>query len=117
MHHAAAQIGQNMIIYGGIDNRNTTSEDLYLFDIKKRHWSLPDVIICQDPGPRSHATLTPVFHETLKTLYNFSIMTIPSLKQELNIPNSGFYLFGGLNSYGKATNNLFGLYFKEEKAM
>ncbi|CAG9311020.1 unnamed protein product [Blepharisma stoltei] len=112
-NHSCTILGKCMLVYGGVDQYSHPLADLYLFDIKNKEWSLPDVKVHGDPGPRSHCTFTAVFNETLKSNFDILLFNVPKLKQELNILNSGFYLFGGLDMDGHAINALHGLYVRE----
>ena len=116
-YHAAAQLGKNMLIYGGLDYTSELKQDLYVLDIKERRWSIPEATYLSNPGPRSHCTLTPVFHQTLKLIYNYSFDKIPRLKDQYSLPNSGFYLFGGLNSEKSPCNSLHALFIRSGKLL
>mmetsp|Transcript_3909 Transcript_3909/g.3699 ORF Transcript_3909/g.3699 Transcript_3909/m.3699 type:complete len:107 (-) Transcript_3909:464-784(-) len=102
-----------MLVYGGVDQLSHALPDLYIYDVKDKEWSLPEVKVYGDPGPRSHATFTAVFNEALKANFDFILMSLSKMKQELHILNSGFYLFGGLDGTGTPTNALHGLYVRD----
>lgn len=114
-YHAAAQLGRCMLIYGGIDYKSNSKDDLFIFDLKEKNWKMPEVTIISDPGPRSHSTLTPVFHQSLKNLYDYSLEKIPRLKEEFLLTNSAFYLFGGLKEARLPCNDLHALYMRGGK--
>lgn len=112
-NHASALLGRCMLVYGGVDQYSHALPELYIFNIKTKEWTLPDLKFHDEPGPRSHATLTAVFNETLKINFDFLLMSLPKMKQEFNILNCGFYLFGGLDGDGEACNSLHGLYIRD----
>lgn len=111
-YHAAAQLGKTMIVYGGIDYNSKVRDDLYIYDIKEQKWNAPELNVLSDPGCRSHCSLTPVFHQSLKALYNFSIYKIPKLREEFTLKNSAFYLFGGLTADARPCNLIHALYIR-----
>lgn len=114
-YHAAAQLGKNMLVFGGIDYLSELKFDLFLLNIKEKTWSIPEVYNASLPGGRSHCTLTPVFHQKLKSLYNYSIEKIPRLKDEFSLQNSAFYLFGGMTANKTPCNNLHALFIRSGK--
>ena len=116
-YHAAAQLGRSMVLFGGVDYRSIIQDDLYVLDVKEKTWKVPDLCSTVKPGRRSHCTLTPVFPQTLKALYNFTIEKVPRVKDEYSLPNSAFYLFGGIDESKAPCNSLHALVVKNGKMM
>lgn len=114
-HHAYGSIGRFMVIYGGLNQLGHTLGDLYILDMKLKKWMLPDVIIQNDPGQRSHASLTGIFDEKVQTNFNEALFKTAASKGKMEFLNSGFYLFGGRDSEGNILNTLHGLYMREGK--
>ncbi|OMJ87642.1 hypothetical protein SteCoe_10567 [Stentor coeruleus] len=113
-HHAAAQIGRFMVIYGGMNQHGHILCDLYIYDIKIKKWVLPEITIEKDPGPRSHASLTGIFEQAQRENYADNIFDLNMAKSnKIEFLNSGFYLFGGLVAEAQAVNTLFGLYIRD----
>ncbi|OMJ71840.1 hypothetical protein SteCoe_29850 [Stentor coeruleus] len=112
-HHAAAQVGRFMVIYGGMNQHGHILCDLYIYDIKIKKWVLPEITIEKDPGPRSHASLIGIFEQSQRENYADSIFDLNTVKSKIEFLNSGFYLFGGLVAEGQAVNTLFGLYIRD----
>lgn len=70
-----------------------------------------------DPlGPRSHLSLTPVFHKNMASESSYSLDALSAVKHANSMKNSGVYLFGGLDESGTARNDLFVLYFQKAEA-
>ena len=114
-HHAASQLGKFMIVYGGMNQHGHILSDLYILDMKFKRWMLPDVVIDQDPGPRTHSTLTGIFDQYQKENYIDNIFKLSKSKTAIEYLNCGFYLFGGMIADGVLTNDLHGLYIRDGK--
>jgi N-acetylneuraminic acid mutarotase len=114
-YHAACLLGRDMLVYGGIDGRNQITDELFILDIAEKVWTKAEVSRVNDPGPRSHCTFTPVFHQSLKTIYDFHIDKIPVLKEKYSLINSGFYLFGGLKNNSQPSDELHTLHIRSGK--
>ena len=114
-NHAFSQLGQNMLVYGGEDFQGITRSELFVLDMKTLNWTEGDYAVSSTSVPRSHATLTAVFHKCIKKNENFSILKFPSFKGKFFIKNSGFYLFGGLNARKQPCNDLNGLFIRNDK--
>jgi N-acetylneuraminic acid mutarotase len=114
-NHACAQFGRSMIIYGGEDIQGSAKADLFVFDMKSCKWTEADVMVNTSPGPRSHSTLTSVFHSEVKRNERVSVLSFPSINKQNFIKNSGFYLFAGLDEQKQPTNELNGLFIRNNK--
>jgi Galactose oxidase, central domain len=114
-HHAASYIGKFMLIYGGMTQQGQILSDLFLFDMKLKKWTFPEVSIEKDPGPRSHATMTCIFEQIIKENYVDSLFKHSKSKASIEYLNGGFYLFGGQIADGVLSNSLHGLYIREGK--
>lgn len=114
-HHAVGNIGRFMVIYGGMNQHGHTLGDLYILDMKLKRWMLPDLLVQNDPGARSHSTLTGIFDEKVQTNFNEPLFKTAASKGKMEFLNSGFYLFGGRNSEGQILNTLHGLYMRDGK--
>lgn len=96
----AATVGRSIVIYGGITQKHTSLEDLYVFDMKHRFWSK---MACNGVGPGkiSNASFTAVFS---KREENFK-------KNVFEIQNEsefdGFYVFGGRRDDGSYNNEMY----------
>jgi N-acetylneuraminic acid mutarotase len=103
--HMASVLGYSMVIFGGLDSFSKRLRSTYVYDLKEQMWSkVPTSCI---PGGRSNASFTPVFHSSLHSRSDFSVMSPPRLKAEFVLPGSGFYLFGGLNADDVPTNDMY----------
>lgn len=114
-HHSASHIGRFMVVYGGLNQHGHTLNDLCILDMKLKKWMLPEIIVQNDPGPRSHSTLTGIFDQSIRDNYHETMFKIVGNKGKVEFINSGFYLFGGKNSDGLVFNTLHGLYMREGK--
>jgi hypothetical protein len=114
-HHAASHVGRFMVIYGGLNQQGHTLNDLCILDMKMKKWMLPEVIVQNDPGPRSHSSLTGIFDQAVRENYSEAMFKIVGSKGKVEFINSGFYLFGGRNAEGVVLNSLHGLYMREGK--
>ena len=114
-HHAAAQLGKFMLVYGGMNQQGHILSNLYILDMKAKKWIFPEVSIEKDPGPRSHSTLTPVFDHSQKENYIDNIFKLTKNKAPIEFLNCGFYLFGGMISDAVLSNELHGLYIRDGK--
>lgn len=105
-YHAAAQLGKHMIVYGGDLGSSQKTNELILFDLQEHCWNHYDFI---SPEKVSHATLTPVVHQYVKSNHNFSIFHLCETKCFYSIQNSGLYLFGGIDNNKRPNNTLYRL--------
>ena len=103
-YHCAAALGTTMVLFGGIDMRSKVLHSLVTFDMDTQTWQ--KLRMDKHPGPVSNSSLTAVFHSTLLDRWDFSLFSMPKLKIEQVMANSGFYLFGGLNKGARPTNLL-----------
>ncbi|CAG9330106.1 unnamed protein product [Blepharisma stoltei] len=102
-NHAASKVGRFMVVYGGMNQRGHTTNCLYIYDSKAKEWSIPEINVFDDPGFRSHATLTGIFSNEQLLDYRSNLFEIQA-KNPFQISNVGFYLFGGLNFEYKPCN-------------
>mmetsp|Transcript_7608 Transcript_7608/g.14298 ORF Transcript_7608/g.14298 Transcript_7608/m.14298 type:complete len:620 (+) Transcript_7608:6168-8027(+) len=109
--HMASVLGRSLIIFGGLDEMSKRLRSTYVYDLKEQNWvKLPKL---QIPGGRSNGTLSAVFHSSLLSRSDFSVMAPPKLKAEFVLPGGGFYLFGGLNDEDQPSNELHVLEIRE----
>jgi N-acetylneuraminic acid mutarotase len=102
--HMAASLGRSMVIFGGLDSQSKRLRSTYIYDLKEQSWlKVPTMLL---PGGRSNGTLTGVFHSSLLSRSDFSVLSPPRLKSDFVLPGSGFYLFGGLTDEDIPTNEL-----------
>ena len=103
-YHCNCALGATMIVYGGIDTHSKVLASLYALDMETLRWT--KLKIAGGPGARSNATLTSVFHPSLLARSDFTVFNMPKLRMDQILTNSGFYLFGGLDSKAQPMNDL-----------
>jgi hypothetical protein len=116
-YHCAAVLGSSMVVYGGVDTHSKVLKGLSILEIESLTWRRPSMISEDTPGPRSNCTLTPVFHSNLLTRSDFSMFAIPKQRMDQIQPNSGLYLFGGLDKESRPCGDLWVLTVHDQSLM
>ena len=106
-YHCNCSLGASLLVYGGIDTHSKVLSSLYVLDMEILRWT--KIKINGGPGPRSNATFTSVFHTSLMVRSDFTVFTMPKLRMDQILTNSGFYLFGGLDGKAQPMNDLWQL--------
>ena len=109
-HHCALLLGKDMLVFGGMNNSGEKVSSLVAFDLAESMWRCVPAD-GDDPGPRSHFTMTAAFHPNLLKDSSSSLTSAYQSKWFRLFKNSGVYLFGGQNARGEATNDIFALCF------
>ena len=97
-NHTAELVGNQMFIFGGINNSNEILNDAYLLNLNPLKWTIC-TINKYTPGPKvfGHSSSIVIPREILKN-HKFSIYSYPNLEPgKINnlIKEKGIYIFGG----------------------
>ena len=94
--HAMASLGASMLIFGGVNSLARVLKSFRVLDLDTYRWKKPIIETKPTPGRRCFATLTPAFHQSLFSMWDFTVFNIPQLRMDQAVSWAGFYLFGGL---------------------
>ena len=97
-NHSAELLGNQIFIFGGINNANEILNDCYLLNLNPIKW-MTCIISKFTPGPKvyGHSSCVAIPREMLKN-HKFSIYSYPELapgKVNNLIKEKGIYIFGG----------------------
>ena len=105
-NHIGCSIGNQMFIYGGIDEDNRYLNDYYILNYHPLKWSVPIINRTVDIPCLAYHSCCLVIQKEVRDHPKFSIYEIPlcHIKND-NIKEKGLYIFGGLLSKNNALNS------------
>jgi N-acetylneuraminic acid mutarotase len=101
-YHSASMVGNQMLVFGGLSERNKVLGDLAVLDIRKLKWK--NLQVLEGPTPLAfHSAVTVVPKEYLSSP-DFDIFNMPEVKLKdnggMNVKQPGVYIFGGKDEAG-----------------
>lgn len=114
-NHSAVVLGRDMFIYGGISDSGRTLGDLHVLDLEESTWREVGLLNSASPGPRSHFTLTSVFHPNILKNSQISIQALSKHTNLSSVQNSGIYMIGGLDELKVPLSSVFILSFSKSQ--
>ena len=99
---AACSIGKFLVIHGGVDQLDTVSNTVQVFDFRSMRWS--KVIVNQRTEALQLHAMAVAMSNTINTK-NITDLSLPLVKAKVKL-NEGLFVFGGRNDKGRATDRL-----------
>ena len=104
-YHCAAIVGKHMLVHGGLNEKNAFLNDAAVLNLKGMKWKTVEV---QGAGPGYIAfhTAVAVYPPDVVSSPDLSLFRLPET-QDFNFPQTGIYVFGGLDVNSQAHNQLY----------
>ncbi|KAL4466060.1 hypothetical protein ABPG74_004297 [Tetrahymena malaccensis] len=103
-NHASCIIGRNLLVHGGVNNKDQSLRDMWFLDLGTQTWSES---VVNGEFESSYHKCVPVYHSQRCGKINiYKAAELKVTKWGANIQQEGVYFFGGKNTKGEILGDL-----------